>query len=179
VRELASGVEGVGERTNLALAACNQILSLGWRMGGGEDEAAAVFAEGRALIESSGDRGALALLIGRYGLVRYSVGGSGGDYARYGEEGALLAQACDDPALRAAAAQFAAWGHWSAGDGRGVLEWAERVLENVGSNGRLGRDFVGFSPLAAALTVRVGGLMMLGRLPEAWQQSLEAERIVE
>jgi class 3 adenylate cyclase/tetratricopeptide (TPR) repeat protein len=178
VRELASGVENVGERRELSLTSCNQILSLGWRMGGGEDEAAAVFAEGRALVEGSGDRAALALLVGRYGLVRFSVGGSGGDYGRYGEEGARLAQACDDPALRAAAGQFAAWGHWSDGDGQGVLDWSARVLEDAGSDGLLGRDFVGFSPLAAALAVRVGGLMMVGRLPEAWRQSTEAERVV-
>jgi len=179
VRELAPGVEDVGERTELALEACNQILSLGWRMGGSEEEAADVFVEGRALVESLGDRPALALLVGRFGIMRYSVVGSGGDYAHYGEEGALLAQACDDPALRAAVGQFAAWGHWAAGDGRRVLEWTTRVQDGVGSDGLLGRELVGFSPLAAVVTVRVHGLMNVGRLEEAWSQSREAERVVE
>src|SRR5262244_1040949 len=45
VRELAPGVEDASERTNLALQACDQILSLGWRMGGSEEEAATAFAE--------------------------------------------------------------------------------------------------------------------------------------
>ena len=52
VRELAPGVEDESERTELTLQACNQLLSLGWRMGGSEEEAAAVFAEGRALAEA-------------------------------------------------------------------------------------------------------------------------------
>ncbi len=56
VRELAPGVEDERERTELTLEACNQLLSLGWRMGGSEEEAAAVFAEGRALTEGLGDR---------------------------------------------------------------------------------------------------------------------------
>src|SRR5262249_40040798 len=90
VGELARGGEEASERTGLALHACNQILSLGWRMGGSEEEAAAAFAEGRALVEGLGDRPALALLVARYGLMRFSVAGSGGDYARYAAEAPLL-----------------------------------------------------------------------------------------
>jgi hypothetical protein len=41
-------------------------------MGGSEEEAATAFAEGRALVESLGDRAALALLVGRYGLMTAS-----------------------------------------------------------------------------------------------------------
>ncbi len=179
VRELAPGVEDVGDRAALALAACNQVLSLGWRMGGGEDEAAAVFAEGRALVEDSGDRAALALLLGSYGLMRYSVGGSGYDYARYGEEGARIGQALDDPGVRAAVGTFAAWGHWAAGHGLSTLEWTARIVDDVGSDGLLGRDLIGFSPLASARTVRVGALAMLGRLADAGRESAEAERVVD
>jgi len=179
VRELAPEIKNFEERNDLALQACNEILSLGWRKGGSEEEAAAVFAQGRALVESAGDVHALALLLGRYGLMRYSVGGSAYDYARYGEEGAQLAQTCDDPALRAAAGQFAAFGHWSAGDGQRVLEWSARVLEETGPDGLLGKALVGFSPRAAALTVRVEGSTQLGRLEEATTQSKEAERVCE
>jgi class 3 adenylate cyclase/tetratricopeptide (TPR) repeat protein len=179
VRMFASGIENASERDALALEASNQILSLGWRMGDSEEEAAAVFAEGRALAEQLVDRSELALLVGRYGLMRYSVAGSGQDYARYAEEGALLAQASDDPALRAATGQFAAFGHWSNGDGRRVLEWSTRVLDDVGSDGLLGKSFVGFSPRAAVLTASVAGSMNLGRMEEAWSRSREAERVTE
>ena len=92
-------MEDARERSNLAVHACDQILSLGWRMGGSEEEAATAFTEGRALVESLGDRAALALLVGRYGRMRFSVAGSAGDYARYGEEAPLLARECGDHAI--------------------------------------------------------------------------------
>ena len=179
VRELASGVEDASERTTLALLACDQVLSLGWRMGGSEEEAAAAFAEGRALVESLGDRPALALLVGRYGLIRFSVAGSARDYARYGEEAALLARACGDPKLRAAIGTLPAYGHFHAGEGRAALEWTARVLDEVGSDNVLGKEFVGYSPRAGALHVRAQALMFLGRLTEAWSQIGVAQRVVE
>ena len=54
VRELVLGVEDASERTNLALQACDQVLSVGWRMGGSEEEAAAAFAEGACARGESG-----------------------------------------------------------------------------------------------------------------------------
>ncbi|MBI3386362.1 MAG: hypothetical protein HY027_01355 [Deltaproteobacteria bacterium] len=179
VRELAPGVEDVSERSELALHACNQLLSLGWRMGGSEEEAAAVFAEGRALTEGLGDRAATALLVGRYGLVRFSVAGSAHDYVRYGEEAALLARECGDPGLRAAIGTFPAFGHFHGGDGRAGLEWSARVLEEVGSDNRLGKDIVGYSPRTGMLHARAHALTYLGRLTEAWSQVREAERVAE
>ena len=179
VRELVPGVEDASERSNLAVHACDQILSLGWRMGGSEEEAATAFAEGRALVESLGDRAALALLVGRYGLMRFSVAGSASDYARYGEEAALLARDCGDPKLRAAIGTLPAYGHFHAGEGRAALEWTARVLDEVGSDNVLGKEFVGYSPRAGALHVRAQALMFLGRLTEAWNQVRAAQRVAE
>src|SRR5262249_39259084 len=179
VHELAPGVEDPSERRELALQACNQLPSRGWRMGGSEEEAAAVLAEGRALVESTEDRSALALLVGRYGLMRFSVAGSGRDYARYGEEAALLVRECGDSALRVAIGSFAAYGHHMAGDGRAALEWSARGLEEVGSDDRLGKEFVGYSPRASALHVRAQAFLYLGRLTEALTQVREAARVAE
>ena len=179
VRELAPGVEDVRERTELTLQACHQLLSLGWRMGGSEAEAAAVYEEGRALAERTGDRRALAMLAGVYGVVRMSIAGSALDYVRYGEEGARIAAECGDPALRAALGVFPTFGHFIAGDGRAALEWSARVLEEVGSDNALGKEIIGFSPRAAAFMARVPALTYLGRLEEAWSQIREAERVAE
>jgi len=172
-------VEDVRERTELTLQACQQLLALGWRMGGSEAESAAVYEEGRALAERTGDRRALAMLTGTYGLVRLTIAGSALDYVRYGEEGARIAAECDDPALRAALGVFPAFGHFSAGDGRAALEWSARVLEEVGSDDELGKEIIGVSPRAAAFMVRVPALTYLGRLKEAWSQVGEAERVAE
>jgi class 3 adenylate cyclase/tetratricopeptide (TPR) repeat protein len=179
VRELAPGVQDVSERSELTLQACLQLLSLGWRMGGSEAEAAAVYEEGRALAERTGDRRALALLVGTYGRVRTHLGGSALDYVRYGEEGARIAAECDDPALRAAVGTFPAFAHFWMGDGRAVLEWSARVLEEVGSDNVLGKEIVGFSPRAGMFMIRARALTCLGRLDEAWSQVRAAERVAE
>ena len=179
VRELAPGVEDPSERTKVALQACHEILSLGWRMGGNEEEAAAVFEEGRALTEHLGDRRALALLVGRYGLIRMSVGGSGRDYVRYGEEAALLAEECGDPPLRVAIGTFAAFAHFYSGDGRAALAWGARVLEVVGTDDVLGKEIVGYSPRVAMLWSRTNAYLQLGRFAEAWPQLEEVARVAE
>ena len=179
VRELAPGITDESERRELALQACDQTLSLGWRMGGSEEETAAAFSEGRALTEQRGDRAATALLVGRYGLIRMSIGGSGRDYVRYGEEAARLADECNDTALRAAIGTFPAFGYFHTGEGRPGLEWTARVLELVGSDNTLGKTITGYGPRVSMMHCRVMLLWYMGRLSEAWSQVREAERVAE
>ena len=178
-RELAPGVQDDRERTELMLRACHEILALGWRMGGSEEEAATVFAEGRALNESLGDRAATALLVGRYGLMRMSVAGSATDYVRYGEEAALLAEGCRDPALRAVIGTFPAFGHVFWGDGEGMLKWSARVLDEVGTDDLLGKALLGWSPRISMLVVRARAFACTGRLQEARSQFSEAARVAD
>jgi class 3 adenylate cyclase/tetratricopeptide (TPR) repeat protein len=179
VREFASGVTDEDERNALSLHACQQLLSLNWRMGASDEETAAIFTEGRALAESIGDRPALALLVALYSAVRNFAAGSALDYVRYGEEAGRIAAACDDPALRAAVGTFPMFAHYYAGDGRASLAWSERVLAEVGSDNRLGKNITGYSPRVAAFNARQSAFMYLGRLEEAWVQSGEAERLAE
>ena len=72
VRELAPGIHDQDARAALSLEACQHLLSLGWRMGASDEETAAVFAEGRGFAEQLGDRRAVAMLVGVYGIVRDS-----------------------------------------------------------------------------------------------------------
>jgi predicted ATPase len=167
VRELASGVADVPERTALSLRACQEIFQLSWRLGGSEEEFASVFAEGRALAERIGDRRALAIMVGYYGAVRSFFGGSASDYVRYSEEGAGLAVACGDPGLSAALGTLAMFGHKFTGDGMAVLAWSDRVLDDTGSDIAVGKPITGYSPRCAALHARATAMLYLGRLAEA------------
>ena len=178
VRELAPGMLDERERSELALQACFQLLSFGWRMGGTEEEAAIVYEEGRALAERLGDRRALAMLVGLYGLVRVMVAGSAHDYVRYGVEAALLAED-GDAALRAAVGTFPAFGHYYSGKGQPALEWAARVLEATGSDNALGKDLTGYGPRVGMAFVRSIALCRLGHFKEAWRVLEEGERVAE
>jgi predicted ATPase/class 3 adenylate cyclase len=178
VRELAPGVPEEHERTALVLAACGQVLALGWRMGGSEDEASAVYQEGRALAERSGDRAAQALLQGRYSQVLINTGRPD-EGARHAEQAEALARGCADPALRAATASFRALALAMQGDLRALADTAERLLEEVGSDDTLGREIVGYSPRVALLQMRGVGLAHLGRLADAATAAREAARAAE
>ncbi len=101
------------------------------------------------------------------------------DYARYGEEAARIAAECDDPALRAAIGTFPAFGNLYTGDGKAMLTWTERVLNDVGTDNLLGKEIVGYSPRASMFLARPWGLMYLGRLEEAWTRVRAAERVAE
>jgi hypothetical protein len=169
VRDLASGVADLDERRALSIPACQQILLLASRVGASDEEMASVVEEGRALIEQTGDRPALAKLLGLFGGVRWHIAGSTADYLRYGEEGACIAAECDDPALRAAAMCMPMWGNYGAGTGRQCIAWADRVLAETGTDNRLGKEVFGYSPRASAFNVRAQGFAFLGRLEEARQ----------
>jgi class 3 adenylate cyclase len=179
VRELAPGIADESERDALALQACVQLFRLGWRMGGSEAESEAVFAEGRALAEQSGDRNALARLIGFYGLMRNQQIGSAHDYVRYGEEAAAIAAETGDRALRAAIGTFPVFGHYFAGDGRAVLDGSERVLAEVGSDDTLGKEIAGYGPRAAMFEIRIFAFTFLGRFEEARKAVEESKRVSE
>jgi tetratricopeptide (TPR) repeat protein len=179
VREVAPAIADESEREALALQACVQLFTLGWRMGGSEAESAAIFDEGRALAERRGDRHALARLFALYGLIRNQLTGSALEYVRYSEEGAAIAAESDDPALRAAIGTFPAYAHYFAGNGRAMLDWSERVLAEVGSDDALGKQYAGYGPRAAMFNLRTFGLLSLGRFEEAWNTARAAEQVAK
>ena len=173
VRELAPRIRDAGERTELALEACVKLFTLGWRMSSNRAETDAIFAEGRALAEQSGDRATIATLLGLYGLMRMAQG-SAADYVKFGEEAAAIANECDDAALRAAVQTFAAFGHFVAGNGHAGLAWSARVLDETGPDNTLGKAIAGYSPRVAMMCAQGRALTNLGRLSEARTALLEA-----
>ncbi len=179
VRELAPAVEDERERTALALEACQKLLSIGWRMGGSEAEFAEVFQESRRLAERSGDRAALARLVGTYASVRVQLTGSVSEFLRYLEEADQIASECGDRALRAALGSLMAFAHQMEGDCDLALAWSARVFELIGSEHDLGRDIFGFSPRAGARQARGLALIYFGRLEEAQIHIRDAEREAE
>jgi class 3 adenylate cyclase/tetratricopeptide (TPR) repeat protein len=179
IRKLAPSLTDERERDEHLLRACVEIFSAGWRMGGDDEEMEAVYQEGRALAERAGDRHALARLVGFYGLMRNQRTGSADDYVRYGEEAAAIAAETGDPALQAGIGTLPGFGHMFAGDGRKVLEWAERVFAVTGDDPRLGKEISGYSPLVSMLENRTQGLLYLGRFEEAAQSADETRRAAQ
>ena len=179
VRELAPAIETTEERDALAVSACVEILTVGWRMGGSDEEMESVFAEGRALAERTGDRRTLASLLGIYGLARLSLGGSGTDYLRCAEEAAQIAEQFDDPVLRAASFIWKAWANYHMGYGRAVLTCAARVLNEVGSDNRMGAEIGGQRLRFRALLNRAMGFLFLGQLDDSEREFDEVIRVAE
>src|SRR5437870_2420877 len=74
VRTLLERVPESAETSALGLRARAMMLDIGFRLGMPEEEAATLFAEGRALGERSGDAALLAYLVSRYATVRGTAG---------------------------------------------------------------------------------------------------------
>jgi adenylate cyclase len=175
VRTLLENIPESVETLALGVTARIQMLNLGWRLGASEDEAAALFAEGKALAERSGDLRWLARLILMYGGVR----GLGGDLETYLDsslEGARLADQTDDAGLKAACRvpQIAANDY--AGRLSETLLATEETLARTRDDPALGADIWGFSPHIFALCWRGQAATTMGRHDEA---EADLDRAVE
>ncbi len=100
VRALVLGLPQSAEQTALAVAACTQMLSLGWRLGLPEDEAGQLFAHGAAMAERSGDLRSLGWLHVHYGTVRGYAGDEEGRVT-HSREALRLTTQMADPTLEA------------------------------------------------------------------------------
>jgi class 3 adenylate cyclase len=163
VRHLLREIPESAEASALAAVTYRSILGLAWRLGGTEEETAAVFAEGRALAERSGDLASVARLVGNYAVVRGN-GGSTADFVAGGMEMVRLAEQTDDAGLKLAARFLLAVAYYWAGDLRQVLRYCEEVTAASGDDPDLGRDVLLFSPLAGALLMRGVSLGLAGQV---------------
>jgi tetratricopeptide (TPR) repeat protein len=103
VRRFAGAAVEDDERADLVIESCGQCLNLAIRVGRvGEDEAAALFAEGTALAERRGDLRGVALLHLYYAAVRGGFGDEEGR-ADLGRRATEIAERAGDVAIERAA----------------------------------------------------------------------------
>jgi adenylate cyclase len=166
VRTLLESIPESAETMALGLAACIQILNVEWRLGASDEEAASVFAEGRALAQRSGDLRWLAGVALMYANVR-GLAGKLEDYLKYSAEAARVADQTDNDALKAACRSGQLVAHAFVGRFQEALLLAERALAQTSEDPRLGADIFGFSPHIVALFMRGLIVSNMGRHSEA------------
>lgn len=165
VRQLVRPLAQTAETVELNTAACIQLLSLGWRLGEFEDDAEAVFDEGRALAHQANDVRALAHLTVTYGIVR-CVAGDLSAYVEHSREAAALAATTHDPAMQLVCDRSLAASLYHVGRFAESLAVTERALTRPPDNPRLGLAMWGFSPYTYLIATRGYVLSLMGRPTE-------------
>jgi len=170
VRTLLRELPQSAERDGLLLAACQRLLSMGWRLGVSEDEARRLFEEGWALAEQAGDSQSRVMLVGVYGRVRCSAGDVSEylDLARVAER---LAQRNEDVHVEAYARVIMLDAHYNFGaDFREELVLADETLARFPPDPELTRNLLGFSAYGMFSFARGKALCCSGQLVEARQE---------
>jgi class 3 adenylate cyclase/tetratricopeptide (TPR) repeat protein len=166
VRTLVESLPETAESVTLGLTARIWTLRLAWRLGGTEEEAAAIFAEGKALAERAADPRSLAMLTVAYAAIR-GLTGHVEDWAELGSEALRLAERTGDRGLQLAVRPPPTYALFMLGRLREALATIERGLELAAGDVRLGADTLFVSPYAWSIMTRSFLLAYLGRLPEA------------
>jgi class 3 adenylate cyclase/tetratricopeptide (TPR) repeat protein len=179
VRELVGELPEDRQTFELGATACEQILTLGWRQGGFEEEAAAVFDEGTRLAERAGSLALLSRLNGAYAAHNGLNLGYMREYVGYSLEATKLADRTDDEALKFAMRSYLCFSYAFAGRSREGLELAEEMIERGPENPSFGAEIAGYSPYIGFLVARAMILLSVGRLREAAEQHQEAMRLAQ
>jgi class 3 adenylate cyclase/tetratricopeptide (TPR) repeat protein len=166
VRTLVAGLPESAETQMLGLTARIWTLRLAWRLGGTEEEAAAIFAEGKALAERAEDLRSLAMLTVAYAAIR-GLTGHVEDWAELGSEALRLAERTGDRGLQLAVRPPPTYALFVLGRLREALATIERGLELAAGDARLGADTLFVSPYAWSIMTRSFLLAYLGRLTDA------------
>src|SRR5262245_54199907 len=166
VRALLGQAAQSPEASELQMRSFLRLLMLGYRVGALQDEAAAVFAEGKALLERRSDLRSLALLTDLYGAIRENAGAVR-DFLELASEATRLADQTDDAAVRAGIRVDLSWALSLNGRLAESVAVADEGLAIVAGDVKLGIDLFGHSS-HTMLTMFLGwALMLMGRLPEA------------
>jgi class 3 adenylate cyclase/tetratricopeptide (TPR) repeat protein len=166
VRTLVETLPDTAETITLGLTARIWTLRLAWRLGAPEEEAAAIFAEGKALAERAEDPRSLAMLTVAYAAIR-GLTGHVEDWAEFGSEALRLAERTGDRSLQLVVRPPPTYALFMLGRLREALATIERGLELAAGDVRLGADTLFVSPYAWAVMTRSFLLAYLGRLAEA------------
>jgi class 3 adenylate cyclase/tetratricopeptide (TPR) repeat protein len=161
-----TGVPESPEAITLGLTARIWMLRLAWRLGGTEEEATAIFAEGKALAERAEDSRSLAMLTVAYAAIR-GLTGHVEDWVEFGSEALRLAERTGDRGLQLAVRPPPAYALFMLGRLREALATIERGLELAAGDARLGADTLFVSPYAWSIMTRSFLLAYLGRLTDA------------
>jgi class 3 adenylate cyclase/tetratricopeptide (TPR) repeat protein len=166
VRALLRPLPHTPEMLEIAVAACQGILGLGWRLGTPTDDATSIFEEGRELAEEAGDVGALAALYGTYACVLGLVAGQTGDYLRYAREATRLADQTDDVGLQLGERAYFGYASVFAGRMDEGIEFCVATVRQFPADPALGVEFTGYSPYLGVLNAHAWMLVRAGRLAE-------------
>ena len=177
MRELLGEVPETEQTLWLGLAARAQILNVGWRAGISAEEAAEVFAEGRAIAEKTGEPRMLALLLSAYCAVR----GFAGDVTESLElalEAARVAEQIDDLESRLVPRISLVYSYFTVGRLREALAEANELLSQIPDGDlRLGSAILGESPYLFLIWFRGMLYACLGRFADAEMDFESAIRI--
>jgi hypothetical protein len=128
VRELLAGEPETAETAELELAACMQVLNLGWRVGLPEEEISSTHDDGRALAERTGDVAAHLRLLATSSAARGTAGDVRGALAQV-FEAAPLAEGTGNRALEVLPFVGGAVWRYFLGDLRAALADAEQLID--------------------------------------------------
>src|SRR5262249_12096826 len=118
------------ETDALRVLAAMRLLNFGWRRGLAADEAAAIFADGMALAERSGDERARIALLNSYGILRGFAGDVPGAVECIGEA-TRRADANEDFRLQLGSRVSLVEAFLMAGDHRAALRTIEETFDRL------------------------------------------------
>jgi adenylate cyclase len=167
VRKLLAPISDSPEAATFALTAHTQILQLFWLFGASDEEAAIVFAHGKALANRLGDVRALANLMSGYAAMRLARGAE--DHLEYAREAVRLADQTGDLALRRVVRVPLARSLMFGGLNVEGLACTEEGMDRLGQDPRIGIDVIGFNPYTMLADLRGDFLWGMGRIAEGAQ----------
>jgi tetratricopeptide (TPR) repeat protein len=139
VRALLADVEASPETLELGVVARCALLEFGLFVGMSAEEATRLLDEGQRLAQGAGVPALLARLLGAYAAAKGMTGDLDA-YQRFAQEAARVADATDDPRVRADAQAPVAFSRWLAGRLRealatcnAALDWAPRRAAEDGA----------------------------------------------